>query len=242
MVARIRNVEIAGCVKGQAVGRIQGCLDGRAKVTCVAMAAENARNGGDVPRERINAPHSIVAGVREVQVAGSIQRDGRRVTDRGPGSRSTIAGRSNDAVAGDGGYNFGLGVDLPDAVVARVCNKEVSGSVYSKSEGQKDGCLGGGCAVSAIDPRLTAGDSGDGSGNKRADCAGRGTRNEAYRKRGRSGVQHDDGTPPLTGEVRVEAEVYCAALPGQVRRALRAGASAEIREVKVLAPLRHHFD
>src|SRR5262249_19717124 len=100
-VEPVDNVQVAVAVYRDGIGLVEGRLRRRPAVAPVALAAA-AGDGGDGPRPAVDPPDAVVAGLRDVEVAGRVDVAVEGLIEAGFRRRPAVAGVALPAGAGDG--------------------------------------------------------------------------------------------------------------------------------------------
>src|SRR5262249_29863215 len=133
VVGAVDNEQVAGGTDRDTRGVVELGSGRRYVVTAVAWTcAKVAGNGGDDPRGA-DLADNLIRQVRDEQVAGGIDRDSRRVVQRGGDGRAAVAAVTCSTIAGDGGDN--AGADLADDIVVVVGDEEIAGSIHRNARG-----------------------------------------------------------------------------------------------------------
>src|SRR6185312_5963552 len=178
IVAGVGDEELAEVVGGEARRRVEGCLQGGAAVALgvVAVGADcgcSTGVGGDVAGGIDLADH-VVAGIGDVEAAGSVDGNTAWAVQRSRGRRAAIAGISGSVATCEDAGGARCRRD-EDAVVGGVSDVCVSCAIEDDCLGTMDGCTGK-RDVAGIE---CDGGRGPGSGNKEAaDGAGAGSHGE----------------------------------------------------------------
>ena len=148
VVEQVRNVEVAAAVQSKPRGAVERRRGGRA---AIAAEAEGPRagDGRDVPGRGIDLADAVLEVVRDVEVAGAVQRKPAGVSKPRRGGRAAIAAEASRPRSGDGRNVAGRGIDLADTVVVRVRNVEVAGAVQRNPCGEVEPRRGGRAAIAA---------------------------------------------------------------------------------------------
>ncbi len=92
---------------------------------------------------RRDLTHYIVAGIRDIEVAGAVHRHTQRSEEFGVDSRASISRVARDAIAGHRRDDSCLGGNLADARVPFVCDVEVPRAIHRHGLGQELGIHSG---------------------------------------------------------------------------------------------------
>ena len=90
-VEPVGGIDIAGAVDDDAVGLVERRRDGRAAVAGIAGIA-GAGDRRDDPGRGLDAADAVVERVREIQIAGAVERDVERAVQQRLARRSAIPG------------------------------------------------------------------------------------------------------------------------------------------------------
>jgi hypothetical protein len=166
-VAEVGYVKIAGGIHSYSRGQHQACCRGRSVVT-EHIAVANARDSRDRGVEPFgiaagDGPHPIVSRVRNVELAGGIDRDPFRAVQRSADGGSVVARIAGVAVAGHCN-NAAIPANRTNAVVSAIRDIECACAVYGEAAGGIQ--LGHGCrtAVAREARRPVAGVGSDDTG------------------------------------------------------------------------------
>ena len=110
-----------------------------------------------VPRHRVDeavgnshGANSVVDGVGNVDVAGSIHGHPVRLIERGLSGETSVARVASGVVPGDGRDDAGGSRHLANHVVTRVRNVEVAGSIHGHAIADVQGCAGSRAPIARI--------------------------------------------------------------------------------------------
>src|SRR5581483_9521712 len=150
---------VAGVIEAHTPGEVQ---PGRYRRTVVAAeaAVAVARNGTD-DSAAINLSYDTVANLRKVQVTGSVVCQLVGLPDGCVQGRSAITGIAENAVPRDS-TDLTRFANLPNAVVASVCEHEITGGVEYKPIGDANHGLLCRDIISVVTANARAGVGGDG--------------------------------------------------------------------------------
>src|SRR6266480_7473517 len=132
VVSLVRDVQIAARIQRDPVWVVETRARRRTAIAREGGAAI-ARHGGDDPRRRGDPANSVVALVRDVDIAVRIQRDTIRVVEARARRRTTVAREGGAAIARHGGDDSRRRIDLANAVVVLVRNIEVATCIQRHS-------------------------------------------------------------------------------------------------------------
>src|SRR5205814_1133003 len=141
----LRDVQVAARLQGDPVWVVKTRASRRTAIAREGGAAI-ARHGGDDPRRCGDPANSVVALVRDVDIAARIQRDTVWVVEARARRRTAIAREAGAAIARHGGDDPRRRSDPANAVVALVRDVEIAARI------QRDTV----CAVQAPARRRTA--------------------------------------------------------------------------------------
>ena len=148
VVLGVRDEEVARGVHGDA-GRVPQ-LRARAGAPVAAEAGNTgAGDRGDDPGAGGDPADAVVTGVRDEEVARSVDGDAGRVPELRAGGGAPVAEEARTAGAGERGDDAGAGRDPADAVVRRVRDEEVAGGVDGDRVGKVQ--HGMGCRAAVAD-------------------------------------------------------------------------------------------
>ncbi len=140
VVGGVSDIEIASSIEGEAVRPVEGCV--RGKQTIPGVAVQRWLDPATVEMdagERVDPPDDVIAGVGEVKVPGSVQRERRGAAERGRERRLRLRCSRSARCRRRLRWYAGRGVDAADTVVAGVGQEEISRHVGRYAEGKKDG-------------------------------------------------------------------------------------------------------
>src|SRR2546428_2509117 len=125
VVTLVRDVQIAARIQRDPVWVVETRARRRTAIAREGGAAI-ARHGGDDPRRCGDPANSVVALVRDVDIAARIHRNTVWVVEARARRRTAIAREGGAAIACHGGDGPRRGIDLADAVVFLVRDVEVA--------------------------------------------------------------------------------------------------------------------
>ena len=178
-VESVHDVEVARAVQRNPFGGRERRRSRRAAVTEDAAYHSRAGDGRNVAGRRVHPADAVVESVRNVEVAGAVQRNPFGGPKPRCGGRAAVAPEPARPRAGDGRNVAGRGVHPADAVVESVRNVEVAGAVQRNPFGGPKPRCGGRAAVAPEPARPRAGDGRNvaGRGVHPADAVVEGVRN-----------------------------------------------------------------
>src|SRR2546426_4094704 len=125
VVTLVRDVQIAARIQRDPVWVIETRARRRTAIAREGGAAI-ARHGGDDPRRRGDPANSVVALVRDVDIAARIHRDTVRVVEARARRRTALARGAGAAIARHGSDDPRRRSDLANSLVAKVRDVEIA--------------------------------------------------------------------------------------------------------------------
>src|SRR5439155_347472 len=133
VVTLVRDVQIAARIQRDPVWVVETRARRRTAIAREGWAAI-ARHGGDDPRRCSDPANSVVALVRDVEIAARIQRDTDWVVEARARRRTAIAREAVEAIARHGRDDPRRRSDLANAVVALVRDVEIAACIQRDTD------------------------------------------------------------------------------------------------------------
>ena len=150
LIVGIPNVDIAGSINSHVARKIKHSFSGRASVAAVAFVTIS-RHGSD-DTTCIHLPDTVIVGISNVDIAGSINSHAERKIKHSFSGRASVAAVAFVTISRHGSDDTTC-IHLPDTVIVEICDVDIAGSINSHSARIRKHSFSSRSTIATVTPR-----------------------------------------------------------------------------------------